>query len=303
MAFATNIGTRRAFALLVAGLMLLPMNGSSKAQDDPAEAARIQRLYAQAARLDTEAIFYGQAKALENALATIAQGTGGKRDLFFLGVAGDGYQDVFLSEVQIARDAVIARYGADVQSLLLVNNLRTVNRYPLASSTNMTAAIKGLAARMNLSEDVLLLFITSHGNPDATISTQLPGFSFTTINARTVRKALDAAGIANRIIIVSACYSGSFVPILATPGSLVMTAAAADRTSFGCSNERSVTYFGDALLQQSLPSAPSLPEAFRTALGLIDYWESRDGLTPSKPQLHLGTAMAPVLADLEKARR
>lgn len=286
---------------MVLALALTPLTGAAAPDDDAAERARIQQLYAQARAIDTEAVFYAQPALLKRALEAIPAGTPGRRDIYFLGVAGDGLQDVFLSEVQIARDAMTRRYGA-MPALLLVNNLRTLARMPLASSSNVGAAIAGLGLKMNREEDVLVLFITSHGNPDGTISTQLPGFGFTAIGARAIRKALDGAGISHRIIMVSACYSGSFLPALATSGSLVMTAASAERTSFGCSNERSVTYFGDALLQQALPGAASLPDAFRTAQGLIDYWEARDKLTPSLPQLHVGSAMAPVLADMEKSR-
>lgn len=297
-----SLRTARCRLLAALALLALPALAPVDLQG-AAEQARIQHLYRQAQRIDTEAVFYAQPAMLTKALAGINPGKPGQRDVFFLGVAGDGLQDVFLSEVQIARDAFRQRYGAPVQSLLLVNNLRTLTSLPLASSTNVTQAITGLARKMNGSEDVLMLFLTSHGNPDGTISTQLPGFGLTAISALGVRKALDAAGISNRIIIVSACYSGSFLPRLATGNSVVLTAASADRTSFGCSNERSVTYFGDALFQQALATAPSLTEAFRTAQGLIDYWEARDGLTPSLPQMHVGEAMAPVLADLERMRR
>ncbi len=50
---------------------------------------------------------------------------------------------------------------------------------------------------------------------------------------------IDESGLTNLIVVVQACYSGSFVDNLAAPDRMVITAAAADRTSFGCASENS----------------------------------------------------------------
>ena len=63
---------------------------------------------------------------------------------------------------------------------------------------------------------------------------------------------LDDAGIRNRVIVVSSCYSGTFVDALRDDDTLVMTASAKDRNSFGCSNEADFTYFGKAYFDEAL---------------------------------------------------
>ncbi len=80
-----------------------------------------------------------------------------------------------------------------------------------------------------------------------------------------IRRALDASGIQWRVIIVSACYAGTFIEPLKTDHTLVITAADAEHTSFGCADDRELTYFGEAFLRDALPRASSLGEAFQTA--------------------------------------
>lgn len=77
-----------------------------------------------------------------------------------------------------------------------------------------------------------------------------------------------------------------------------MTAASADKTSFGCSNEREWTYFGDALFNHALRKTRSLPQAFDEARDLIKEWETKEGITPSEPQISMGASISRVLEGL-----
>jgi len=74
-------------------------------------------------------------------------------------------------------------------------------------------------------------------------------------------------------------------------------------TSFGCSNEREWTYFGDALFDRNLQPEVSLEDAFLSAKLTIGQWEARDGLTPSNPQGHFGPALVAKLAQLGVSRQ
>ena len=114
---------------------------------------------------------------------------------------------------------------------------------------------------------------------------------------------LDREGIRNRIVVVSACYSGVFVQPLANDNTIVLTAADDKSTSFGCSNEREWTYFGDAFFNQHLKPDVTLEEAFLNARVTIGQWEARDGLTPSNPQGHFGPALVAKLAQLGASRQ
>jgi hypothetical protein len=271
--------------------------------DREADLARIARLAVQAKKMNPPAILAAQPARVATAAAKVATGTKGKLDLFFVGFAGDGTQDVFLSEVQFARDTVAAKYGSATRSLVMVNNLQSVTRYPLATQNNLTQSLQAVARKMNGAEDVLLFFLTSHGMPNGLASTELPGFSNESLSAKQLRAALDKSGIKNRIIILSACFAGGFIPALRDDNTLILTAASAFRTSFGCSNERQLTYFGDAFFQQSLPQSASLTDAFNRAMEKIGEWERRDRLDNSQPQILMGSNIADVLNRLEASKQ
>jgi hypothetical protein len=69
---------------------------------------------------------------------------------------------------------------------------------------------------------------------------------------------LNASGARYRVIIISACYSGVFARALADRRTLVITAAAPDRPSFGCEDGATWTYFGDAFFNQALRGSRTL---------------------------------------------
>jgi hypothetical protein len=85
-------------------------------------------------------------------------------------------------------------------------------------------------------------------------------------------------------VIVSARHSGAFIEPLADPNTIVITASAAERTSFGCSDDRDLTYFGAAFFRDALPAAPDPEAAFRTAVERIAARERRIEVEPSEPQ-------------------
>ena len=72
------------------------------------------------------------------------------------------------------------------------------------------------------------------------------------LTPRDVGKLLEATGARYRVLIVSACYSGIFAKALADAHTLVITAAAADKPSFGCRDGATWTYFGDAFFNKAL---------------------------------------------------
>ena len=110
---------------------------------------------------------------------------------------------------------------------------------------------------------------------------------------------LDKAGITWRVLVVSASYSGSMIDTLADDHTLVITAAAADKTSFGCSDENDWTYFGDAYINTALRDDRSFIAAFERARSIIEAREQEERLTPSAPQIYVGAAIGAKLEELE----
>lgn len=244
------------------------------------------------APLDIEKILYDQPKRLAEALAQIETERPGIVDVYFLGFASYSTQDVFKKEIDFVRETFDQRFDTLGRSLLLLNHRDRIDVTPIASVTNLAGAIAGLSQRMNPAEDVLIVYVTSHGSKDHEISVRFPRFPLNPVDPRTLPDLFDELGIEWPAVIVSACYSGGFVPALEGSQSLVMTSAAADRTSFGCGDDSDLTYFARALVEEQLPRMRDLTEAFRRARARLESWEIEEGLTPSNPQLHIGAAMA-----------
>jgi hypothetical protein len=186
------------------------------------------------------------------------------------------------------------------RSLRLINSAETAETTPLASRRNFAAAVQAVGQVMNKAEDVLLLFMTSHGSNNG-IALQVPGGGAAVLSPQEVKTSLDKEGIKNRVVIVSACFGGVFVQPLANDDTIVLTAADAKNTSFGCATGRDWTYFGDALFKQSLRPGTDFRRAFDHARVLIHGWEMMDRLPPSNPQGHFGPAVTAKLDPVFKA--
>ncbi|HEV8028596.1 MAG TPA: C13 family peptidase [Stellaceae bacterium] len=247
--------------------------------------------------LTSDTILHDQPWLLAQEIEAVASHRRGAPDLYFLGFAGYAGQDVFMKEVETVRTLFDERFGTRGRSLLLVNNLDTVKELPVASAGNLRLALDVIAAKMNLDNDVLFLFLTSHGAENE-LAVSFPPLQLEDIAPQDLRHMLDAAGIRWRVIVISACYSGSFVDALKDRQSLIITAAARDRSSFGCSNENDFTYFGDAYFNQALRHGSSFIAAFDEAQRLIASREQEEKLTPSEPQIYIGGAIKEKLAHL-----
>lgn len=222
---------------------------------------------------------------------------------YFLGFAAWSQQDVFVREAAQARDIIDERFGTHRRSVLLVNHLMALDEVPLASVTNLDLVLGRLGRIMNAEKDTLILFLTSHGIENI-VGVQFPPFPLNHLTPPRLRDMLDRSGIKNRVIIISACHSGSFLPALQTPDTLVLTAARADRASFGCDHKNDWTYFGNALFNHALRQTTSLTGAFAAAKVLIADWEVREKLTPpSEPQIFIGANIGPVLDRLARQPR
>jgi len=250
---------------------------------------------------DAEAILFRQAPQIAAALAPIRRAAGEAPAAFFLGFAGVGEERVFAGEIGLAERVIGMRYGLAERHVELINDQRDLEHRPLATLSGLRYALHGIAERMRLDRDVLFLAISSHGSSDGAVAVSNEQLPLDDLTPADLAEALQDAGIQWRVIIVSACYSGAFIPALEDPRTIVLTAAAADRSSFGCSNDRDLTYFGEAFYQDALPRARSLEAAFTAAKIAIDARERREGFTPSNPQAYFGAAITPRLAALAAA--
>ena len=251
------------------------------------------------AHADAEELLFGQSARIDQALAAIHPDASPSAKGFFLGFAGVGEQKVFAQEIGLASRVLSERYGMEGRNLSLINDERDLESAPLASAAALRYSLRGLAGRMNLDRDVLFLAISSHGAPDPAIAVSNSDLPFNDLSDEDLAAALGEAGIKWRVIIISACYAGGFIESLKDPRTIVITAAAADRTSFGCSNDSDLTYFGEAFYRDALPEARSLRDAFDKAKSAIAARERREHADPSKPQAFFGAELEAKLAAMK----
>src|SRR5262245_60852399 len=118
------------------------------------------------ANVDPQRTLAQQPVLIEAALNRLSPQRPGVTDLYFVGMAGDGEEGVFRREVESVRKLFDARFGANSRSLALINSPGTVATLPLATPDNLRQVLAHIGQVMNPDEDVLFLFLTSHGGPD-----------------------------------------------------------------------------------------------------------------------------------------
>jgi Peptidase C13 family len=247
---------------------------------------------------EAERLLMSQSDRIHTAVAAMAPRAGAS-SMYLVGFSGVGEQKVFAGEISLAAKVFGDRYGTQQRTLLLVNDQRDLESHPLATVTGLKVALLDIGRRMDRERDILTLVISSHGSKDPAISVSNGGLPLNDLTGPDLKRAFDEAGIRWRIVIISACHAGAFIPFLDDDHSIVIAAAAADRTSFGCSNDRDLTNFGEAFVRDSLPNALSLRAAFEKARKSIDEREHAEKLTPSNPTAHFGSAIERKLSALE----
>lgn len=249
---------------------------------------------------DGEALLFGQAGRIDQSLDAIEPENSPHPQAFFLGFAGVGEQKVFAQEIGLASRVLAERYDIEGRGVSLINDERDLERAPLATVSGLKYALRGLASRMNLDRDVLFLSISSHGAQDPAIVVSNSQLPLNDLTDEDLAAALRDSGIRWRVIIISACYAGGFIERLRNPQTIIITAAAADRTSFGCSNDSDLTYFGEAFYRDALPGARSLRAAFETAKTAIAAREHSEHVEASQPQGYFGKEMEEKLASMNR---
>ena len=223
-----------------------------------------------------------QGRLLKEALATVPRSQPAI-ELYSLVVGGDGQQSVFLREADYVSNLLKVRFGAKGQ-VTLVNHRDFMPTRPMATRQSITRAASTLAERSG-PEDLLFIYLTSHGSQDHQLVLDQPRLQLADISADELADALAPLKNRDKVIVISACYSGGYINALKDSRTLLMTAARADRVSFGCSEEADFTYFGDALFAQALNQTDDLKQAFELARTHVAERERNEGFEASEPQL------------------
>ncbi len=238
--------------------------------------------------LASEQVLNEQATLMRETLASFLPQRKQAIDAYFVAFAPFASQDVFLREVAVIHQLMDQRFDTKGRSAKLINHPSTVSVYPAATQTNLKQVLDKIGTVMDPDQDVVVLYLTSHGSKKHELSIEFWPMEFLPVNPPVIKKLLDDAGIKNRVLVVSACYSGGFIEPLKDDNTLILTASAKDKTSFGCSNESDFTYFGKALFDEQLRSTRSFEKAFDLALPIIKNREAKVTSIFSDPQKSVG---------------
>ena len=223
-----------------------------------------------------------QGALLDKALAAVPRSTSAT-ELYTLVLGGDGNQSVFMREADYVNAMLASRFGA-VGQITLVNHRDHLIDRPMASRETLSRAVKTLAERSG-PEDLIFIYLTSHGTAQHELVLEQPRMELADLPADELASVLEPLKNRDKVVVISSCYSGGFIPALKDARTLVITASRADRVSFGCSEEADFTYFGDALFAQALNATDDLQEAFEQASAHVAERETADNYEASEPQI------------------
>ncbi|ALV09210.1 C13 family peptidase [Roseateles depolymerans] len=271
---------------------------SSKASESSESGESDESSY-QGLTLDDEVVF-GQPELLARTLKAVQPPRPGQVNLYSITYAPYASQDVFMKESRVVTETLEKRFGAQGHTVELVLNPATGTTLPWAVPLALRKSIQHMADVMDRDRDVLFLHLTSHGARSGELAVDAWPMESAPVTPVLLKQWLDEAGIRWRVISISACYSGSWIDALVSKETLVMTAADADHTSYGCGSRSPLTFFGQAMYVDALAKTWSFEEAHAQARKLIATREKEAGKTDgySNPQLRMGTAIRPVLERL-----
>jgi len=251
----------------------------------------------------TQEAIEAQSRRLADQLSALKPQRPGHVDMYVLTFAPYN-QDVFKRESGVVAQVMAQRFDAEGRVLQLVNHPETASTLPWATPLNLHRAIARVAQLMDPDEDVLFIHLTSHGAANGEMAARFYPLTVQELTPALLKDWLDEAGVRNRVISVSACYSGSWIKPLSGDSTLVMTAADADHTSYGCGSKSELTFFGQAMYDEQLRNVTlDFEQAHAAARKVILKREQEAGKSDgySNPQISVGPAIRAPLAALAAA--
>jgi hypothetical protein len=202
-------------------------------------------------------------------------------------VAGDTAQPVFDNAVRAVK-TWLGQQGvpeSDIHRLSAGASARD----PSVESATLQRVLDRIASLQSRPGDRCFIFITSHGGRGLGI--------YLSRDDEMLRPAALARALAKgcagvpTVVIVSGCYSGSFARApMTAPNRIILTAARADRSSFGCAADRTYTDY-DSCLLGSFVHATSWRVVFDETKACVARRERQLGETASLPQAAFGAAV------------
>lgn len=240
-------------------------------------------------------------RKLDRSLAALGPQKPGVVDAYVV-VVGLDSDPIFGREAREAGKVLGRRYNAVGHTIVLAGTDGSgPSALPNGSPRNLTVALARVAELMDKKQDVLVLYTAGHG-AKVGLAYHDGDDGFGIIPPARLARVFDELGIKNRLLILSACFSGIFVPTLSSDTTALFTAASAERTSFGCQSDKDWTFYGDAMINHALRQPVPLARAGEDARALVAQWEALGanmGIVPSQPQIAIGSKVDSWLKPLE----
>ncbi|WP_445360744.1 C13 family peptidase [Microbulbifer sp. EKSA005] len=237
-----------------------------------------------------EARLYSESERLQSAIAALPSQRPGVRDIYTLLIGGDGTSPVFARELDWVAERLDEAFSIDQRMLRLSNG--GGYGFPLATRTSIQESLNAIDQLMDPKEDLLLIHLVSHGARNGDFKIAEGEIPLNDFSLKDGQQWLDNINAQYQWIVVSACFSGQWVEVLNSPNRVIFTSAAADRSSFGCSDDSERTWFSSALYGEALNQGIDNPEAwFEMAKLKVTEMEQEQGIKRSRhslPQYSVG---------------
>ena len=238
-------------------------------------------------------VLKGQKALTRSQVNSLQENRKGINDFYFIGFAPYSTEDVFMNEATYVRNLFDLQYDTLNRSILMVNNPKSLNLYPAATLNNLDTVFKKIGSLINPDEDIVVLYITSHGEKELGVSLKFENAGELApekkyLDAESLLHLFDENNIKWRIIFILSCYSGGFIDKLKNEYTLIITSASKERPSFGCGHHGDFTQFGEVMFRNRLSKSSDFITSFDLARLEVEKLEKSMDLKPSEPQIFVG---------------
>ncbi|PKF63331.1 hypothetical protein CW745_00295 [Psychromonas sp. psych-6C06] len=224
----------------------------------------------------------------------------GVTELYFLGISADYQQPEMFREVIDSQEFFDDTFHTKGRSTLLINHLSTTETTPIVTQNNIRKTINNMAQKMDPEEDILFISLAAHGGHGGQFYINFGPNRHQLINAKTLNHYLKKSKIKWKVVVVNACYSGSFIDDLIDPYTLVITSTDAERVSY-YSKSPNFSFFGRAFFEKYLDKNKKIKQSFDETVEETQWLEPMYGITESKqsrPQFIYGEEILAKLTEV-----
>jgi hypothetical protein len=229
----------------------------------------------------------GQAELVNATLQRVDAAPHQRPRIFFIGLAM--YSEGWSENDVVDFSSELSRLPSFVTVPLIFSNSGgdQPGKFPTVDMSTVEQTAQHVAEHAG-PDDVIIVYASTHGGTGL-LAEKVGDSQPTAVTGGQLFQALAPLGDHKTIIMLSACFSGSLISDLAGPNRIIITAARADRSSFGCQADADHTLFGKAVLDAFAPPSQSLQAIFTNIKDDVARLEQqRQFAPPSEPQISVG---------------